>query len=656
MFELKPFIELPNKLWEQVFDYLLDEPQTLILLSRCSTVFQSILMEHRFKAAILVHLHSPTTAAARILSVKPHSLDFELAVCLVEAGMLFPKFLIELTHFNTLAGITQLPAGTMEYMIACGYKTYGDSLLLDSFGMDDETHSSDLMLLKRALDANPVEMDAVRLTVDKHYFVPSLASDEDRLSIVRLLWKLADVSPSHFTHLLQNAGKDMEDVVVESALLSKSCSIATLVSLASLGLNISNAVLVSVLKNPRIDSTGFKSTLEIIRNHCSEERLEDVLQDVLSGLFMENTREAIRIADFLLVFFQTSEQTLCNALMAYIPQIRTMKHKRGYILPMTTSLGVLKGGMNDCLWPMLASRVGADHLFVECCLMDMLTGGVIASTATTLRHTPPAQQRQNSIVKQLSSTSSSIIAMLPWKSSAMHDLDPETENSTRDSLTAMFEAGVPIKPTSWPSVSYIILSTRKVPPRLLEYLVCLEKTLLQKACQPESIEYVTTWVATINTEVISNITWTDLIQTDSRSSSLSASLPQSATAILTSVSETMRKIDTRWRDVKRVYYILADLVSILQEGDLMSHIETEQQQEEDIDVQQSSRKSNLTVKIKNHQKHRSALLNGGQFQQWLEEVEGAGQVAVDSSNKSSGNSATSVLSAAAANVFSGWFK
>ncbi|KAJ1562788.1 hypothetical protein HK096_003191 [Nowakowskiella sp. JEL0078] len=153
-------LPLPKALWERVFCFLNDRPQDLKLLaascrlwcdickSNCPALFL-LFRSSLLKVLLLIFLTSfqrsnKYLAFHHIYEAFPWMLTFEVSDALLALNAHLPKYFVERIfrdqqHLQSLARPQRLPEGTVEFLVAQGYKLYKKELHLGLPGDDDES-------------------------------------------------------------------------------------------------------------------------------------------------------------------------------------------------------------------------------------------------------------------------------------------------------------------------------------------------------------------------------------------------------------------------------------------------------------------------------------------------------------------------------------
>ncbi|KAL2916102.1 hypothetical protein HK105_204193 [Polyrhizophydium stewartii] len=543
---------LPPALWSRVFvEVGTQHPATLRRLPLVCRTFRDACADPPVRAALLLAVHGRHLAFHQALLTAPHSLTFELAEALVREGALLPRFLVEQAHRRAVAGSLPLPAGTAEYLVAQAYRQYGDRLLIggvDTMGVADEDEDDggqgdaaaaaaaphlparrwldDHAELTIALARDPIDLARTEVVVREHHYTPALndallASSFD----LDVLWdgiaRLALLDAETAMHLVRHSGVPFvtaNDAVAVRILASMLWTPDALRAALAAGFSISHDVAVALLSDPRIATPTFGRVRSLMADLFPRDRLLSFIEDAMYELCRQNTRPAMRVIDFLLNEYEVPERTAGRALLAHPYDIRQMRMKRRYLLPLATTFGVAHGGMSDAFWPVVATKFGLGHVFVESCLIDMLVGGAIPTTLSPETNAmlfvdngssqgqsrggvsavaagsaeapitaggliaPPAVTKSG-INRQRASVGQPSRMLFSWMSRQRPpDLDADAESSSRDSLAAMFDLGVPIRPTeTFPVIAHMVYSSRKVPLRVLEYMSRVERGVLKSA-------------------------------------------------------------------------------------------------------------------------------------------------------------------------------
>ncbi|KAI8922858.1 hypothetical protein BC831DRAFT_552629 [Entophlyctis helioformis] len=526
---------LPAAVWERIFLHVSKrDPASLRILPLCCKTFRDVCREPSLRACLLIHDHSPQLVIHHIYTTEPQMLTFELAEALLRQGALLPKFLIETAYRAHANKSVVLPAGTAEFFVAHGFRAYGDKLRIR--GVDpvdieaadpDEAAAShgwldDPAELIVSLARQPPDMDRLAVVVNEHLYVPALNAKAQQDSFdLGVLWdslaNLANYDPTANDGILLRVLRDTE------------WSIDTVAYILALGFVITRAVAVPLLMDTRIMTPDFAGVRALLKEYFPHDKLVAMVEDALYELLCQNRRASIRIVDFLIAEFKVPESTIGRALLAHPYDIREMRLKRRYVLPMATTFGLVHGGMSDAVWPVLVARFGLDHVFVESCLIDLLVGGTVRVASNPNEVVTPPPGRQLSTSKQPNRMLFSW--MLRQRPPA---LDEETEALSRDSLAALYDMGVPIRPATFAPVAYMIFATRKVSPRFLDYMTRIERGLLRMTsskhlAMPGSFPHgssdsydqlfnVAEWMATFREFVLDDPAWLAIMPVETAAS------------------------------------------------------------------------------------------------------------------------------------------
>ncbi|KAH6564541.1 hypothetical protein BASA61_008833 [Batrachochytrium salamandrivorans] len=643
---------LPAGLWERVFMELIDYPIALETLSRCCHSFRNICAEPTIRSHLLLATHGPHLVFHQIYSKSPATLTFELAESLIKCGALLPKFFIEQVYRNSIHNPSLLPPGTAEFFVAYGYKQYGDKLLIGGVDPMDEDQNMEWMddssELFIACARVQVDVARVQIIANDHYYVPALNSNPPNPKLdLESLWdslsRLAIVDPQMTFHLATHSGVPFEvanDAIVMRTLRNADWERDQIEKLRYAGFSLSSGAVIPLLIDNRIMTKEFSIIRSLIAEVFTHDHILAIMEDAFYELFRNNRRTSVRTADYLITEFKVPELSVARALLAQPYNIREMRLKRLDQLPMATTFGVTFGGMSDAIWPILATRYGLDHVFLEACVIDLLVGGTVdviapnsdaqpsASKSGTSSSPEPSERSTKASVESLRQRPNSTVSpnrmLFQWLlRQAPPDLDETTEMATRDSLHAVFDLGIPIRPSAtFPPVAHMVYTCRKAAPRFLQYMAHVERGLLRLSSVRSEYESFPTqeWLNIFHEVVLDEPEWINVIPPDSLSASSSLSFlhpdsdanansqsisaPDSPTSVTSvpsllgsttapvsgsshaqqhdqssksifsskglfySLSETVRKMDPRelqWKDTRRFYLALRELAAVLEE-------------------------------------------------------------------------------------------
>ncbi|KAL5038114.1 hypothetical protein RTP6_005460 [Batrachochytrium dendrobatidis] len=545
---------LTSALWQQVFLYLVDNPETIKTLSSCSQAFHHICMEPVIRGHILLSTYGAESVFHRIYTMNPNILSFELAETLSQYGALLPKFFIEQAYRNSIDGTIPLPAGTSEFFVAHGYRRYGDRLLIsgiDPMDIDQKMEwmdDSDEFILECGRE--PIDMNRIKIIVQEHLYVPALninifrnKSDTDVLweSLCRLA--IADANMTYY--IASRCGTSFEianDAIMMRVLRDTKWEKHQLDRLLDIGFTLSFSAVVPLLIDAKVMTERFGPIRSFLTEVFPKDHILAFVEDAFYELFRSNHRNAVRIADFLISEFNIPEHNVARAFLAHPYDVREMRIKRRYILPMSTTFGVNFGGMSDAIWPVLVTRYGLNHTFVEACITDLLVGGTVNvftsgeddSIVVSKPNLKPASalsenSNRNSIGplrQRPNATTDSGRMLFQWMlRQRPPDLNEEAEMATRDSLNAVFDLGIPIRPTStFPAVAHMIFTCRKVAPRFLQYMAHVEQGLLKLSALRSShdVFVIPDWLQIFHNVVLDDAEWINALPTDSVASMMAA--------------------------------------------------------------------------------------------------------------------------------------
>jgi hypothetical protein len=283
--------------------------------------------------------------------------------------------------------------------------------------------------------------------------------------------------------------------------------------------------------------------IHILKTFVSGPELDAHAETALSSLFAKNSSEAIRIADNIITKFGISEDIFCRAIYPKPSDIAFMKLKRGYVLPMLSVFGVYNGGMSDAFSMFVNSRFGSGHFLFDICFMDLMVGGMVKKDV-------PADGTEGA-------------SIFPFTPDRIPDLKPEIEAKTRESIGVMAELGLEFKFHPFSLFQKIIMRTKKVPPRYVDYMARLEDYLIgtDKLKRKE-------WIAVFYDKIVDNNTWLDCLPPFEAPKTIHGPTPPSnmISYVISSVSETVRLLDVNQAanlEIRRFYKCISDLIIIL---------------------------------------------------------------------------------------------
>ncbi|KAJ3105945.1 hypothetical protein HDU97_007291 [Phlyctochytrium planicorne] len=389
-------------------------------------------------------LHNGHLAFNFIYSARPWDLSFDLAEALLAQGALLPKFFVEKIYAAEQRRAVDesegwqllsppIPQGTLEFLIAQGYKLYGDVLNLNlpseatvavssvieristsssraSFDRGqapplaspsaEQQHQmnmkDDAWLFEKSLSSPVPNIKLLKRILYDHHFTPALnppatVREWDDLwgRVLNLLRADGSMGKFVFDHTGRSAGQ-ANDGLMARALRDPKTKENFLKWLMANGFKISEGAVVQVLASPdvlQLDSIAGMSALDLLRSSVDEALLGQYAESALGALFREGGRESLRAADAILLEFELSEEAVTRAFLASPDELAlaTSGAAEGQ-LPFMTSLGRARGGMTDMMWQLILARHGARHPFASACLVDLVIGGTIKNPISVRKH------------------------------------------------------------------------------------------------------------------------------------------------------------------------------------------------------------------------------------------------------------------------------
>ncbi|KAJ3068280.1 hypothetical protein HK102_007213, partial [Quaeritorhiza haematococci] len=524
-------VELPAEIWDRVFRIVgAESPGMLAILSRCSRLFYEVSRDPSFRAGLFLYRSGKHLAFLETYLDFPWALNFEVVDAMFQQGAVLPKLLVERLFRENQINPETLPEGTVQYVVAQGYKLYGDKLHLGedeyfgsgghgSMGMgergsivdsgygDSKGESSrlsaateigfaDMVNNEEPLldDASEFEAclctatpDIVRLrqVVEKHHYTPALCppvSPTGWQDLWARLLRLARIDSKLALFLARHAGCEWDFAntgIMACALRDSKTDGQWLRSLLGLGFKLTRDVVCEVLTSTDYMITSSpEPTISLLKSSpLPPGDLEDHVECALQFLFQEATPSSLHLADFLITEFELDENAIGRAFFPDPYDLKCLK-RSGYIPVMMTTFGKRWGGMRDRLWQFVMARQGVDHPYLHACLNDLVVGGLMPL---------PKEQvtLDTSVLSFVSGTSIGSFDRSPTSATGssvgrmiMTGSEDENDAKARDSIEALMEAGVSIEPSMFGPIARTVFCTRGVYPRHLDFLTRIERALL----------------------------------------------------------------------------------------------------------------------------------------------------------------------------------
>ncbi|KAJ3046755.1 hypothetical protein HK097_000540, partial [Rhizophlyctis rosea] len=400
---------LPGELWERIFIELSDQADTLLNVSRCCTLWAGVLMEPRFRARMLLKSSCPHLIFHHLRTRAPHLLTFEIAETLLTLGCVLPKYFVEQLFKEAQDAPESMPEGTVEFLVAQGYKRYGDKLRLSMAFMhgadgltegdfhDDDEITFEQMALEGPLADDPAEfemsfsnaeIDLIILCkiTQTHHYTPALQPPRTKYSwddYWEKLLRLTRVDPKLAMHLMLHSGCDKKyanDKLVARAVQDPKTDLDRMKWMVEKGWEVSPGAVVEVLASPDVHvyTSDGKRGLELLRSLVSEGELKEYAEYALIPLLRDATRHGLRSADFLIEEFGIDEAGVGKAVFVNPYDVTCVRNRQGLGAAVVTTFGKAYGGMRDGLWQLMLGRYGVDHAFAAACLNDLVVGGAVA--------------------------------------------------------------------------------------------------------------------------------------------------------------------------------------------------------------------------------------------------------------------------------------
>ncbi|KAJ3045228.1 hypothetical protein HDV00_011100 [Rhizophlyctis rosea] len=515
---------LPSELWERIFIELLDCPDTLLAVSRCCTLWRDVLDEPGFRAAMILKSSCPHLVFHHLRTRSPHLLTFEICEKLLALGSLLPKYFVEQLFRESQDAPEALPEGSVEFLVAQGYKRYGDKMRLampfvmgadglmteGDFGEEGEDEvtfeqmaaegplADDAAEFEMAFSNAEIDLVILRKIVQKHHYTTALQPPRTKYSWDdhwEKLLRLVRVEPKLARHLMNHAGCDKRyanDKLVARAIQDPKTTVEWCKWMVEQGFEVSSGAVVEVLASPdvHIYSASGKPALDLLKQLIPAGDLKEYAEFALIPLLRDAQRSSLRAADFLIDEFDLSEEAVGRALFVNPYDVTCVRTRSGLGPAVVTTFGKAYGGMRDGLWQLMLGRYGVDHSFAAACLNDLVVGGAVPPPVT---HRLGARYSVSSSATEESVATSSVNGMSfrGWGGGgggggggppgSPVEPDDDADQPARDSLEAMVEAGVTLEPSTFGPVSRVVLETKRVAPRHLDWLARIEKGLLETA-------------------------------------------------------------------------------------------------------------------------------------------------------------------------------
>ncbi|KAI9364003.1 hypothetical protein DFJ73DRAFT_939398 [Zopfochytrium polystomum] len=417
--------------WMRIFRYFADDPATYEDVGRVCVHFRAICQsEYSLRAAYFVLRTCRHMAFHYVYTQHPSALSHELMDALIEELKVpVPKRLVEIIFKeqqetpeppavapdgdrrlrgstsrlfadigsgSAVAALAQkrkdrstqntrgrwrrpLPPGTLEHIVAYGFKLYGDTLLLDLPSPEAENASSsptppasDEALFHAALAPSHPDVPTLKTILFHNHYLPALdrprTADEWDDFWFKCL-KLYRVDVDLGRHVYNHSGWPGPPQAASDALIARALRdpgttdtfLKFLGTRAGGGHRVTREACVRVLASPSrimLDSIPGMSALDLMRTCVpgGEETLKGHARAALAVLFRDGRRDAVRAIDTLLMEFELSEEDVGMALLAdgmkddVDPDLSTPVASP--LVPAAAPGGVLAGG--DCPGPVTA--------------------------------------------------------------------------------------------------------------------------------------------------------------------------------------------------------------------------------------------------------------------------------------------------------------
>ncbi|KAI8848033.1 hypothetical protein BC829DRAFT_490303 [Chytridium lagenaria] len=458
--------------WSRIFWFLGDKPETVETLRQVCLMFRVICSDPTFRASFFIKRTCKHLAFNHVYTTRPWDLTFDMSDALLTLGAHLPKYFVEkmydLEHQRAADErdgwqrlTPPIPQGTLEFLIAQGYKLYGDGLALNLPSEAALAVNSVLEKMEGArtgvvgmgLASAVPNMKVLKRVLYEHHYTPALNPcatvkewDELWAKVLNLVRTDAEVGKFVIEHSGCSA-KESNDGIVARALRDPKTKDNFMKWMTVNGFKITEGAVVRVLANPdvlQLDSIAGMSAIDLLRSSVGEELREEAV-----------TRAFLVAPDAL-----------------------------GEI-PFMTALGRARGGMTDMMWQLILARYGARHPFASACLVDMVIGGTLKN---------PVRRGGGD--------------------AGMRRREGDTDAATRDSIEAMVEgAGVLIEPSLFGPISRSVLVTKKARPRILDFMARVEKGLLFATFDPSASPLdrqrwsKVRWIAALRRHVLDDRQW-----------------------------------------------------------------------------------------------------------------------------------------------------
>ncbi|KAJ3328158.1 hypothetical protein HDU76_010489 [Blyttiomyces sp. JEL0837] len=606
-----PYLGVP---WQRIFTFLADDPASFEELRGVCVHFRIICSEPDMRAAYFLKRTCKHVVFHYVYEHYPLALSVDFIEALLEQGAILPKYVIERIFKeqqeefgmmpsppppppslssqrggpplppHLLRGNQQkqqlkwppkrrsLPQGSLEYIVAYGFKMYSEALLLDlpndvaqavmevsrtsprlstiglpSLQQQQQKRSNpapnttitasdlrhdDFWLFNKALSTAAPNLAMLRKIANEHHYVPAFHPaktskewDEYWGKLLKLLRADSELGRHFFTHSGCASLQAANDGLVAKALTDPKTKDNFVQWLEVHGYSVTEGAVVLVLASPdrlQLDSISGMSALDLLRSHVEENVLQKYAESALGVLFRDGKRDSLRAVDTLMLEFELSEESVANAFLAR--NVDDGLEGNGNAengaakksdLPFMTALGQVQGGMTDMMWQLILSRYGMKHPFAAACVVDLVIGG-------TLKNPLPRRSRF-SVLMQASDDSNGNNGGDSSNMSRLSSEDPhhdedhddrDRDTAARDSLEAIIEgAGVPIDPGMLGPISKGVLILQSCRPRMLDFMVRVERGLLYATFHPEATEHdrrkwsKVRWVAAFRRHVLDNREW-----------------------------------------------------------------------------------------------------------------------------------------------------
>ncbi|KAI9204183.1 uncharacterized protein BJ171DRAFT_599362 [Polychytrium aggregatum] len=523
-------------LWIKVCSYLGHSPKTIQRLALVSRSFAHLLEMPACRAHILLNRYQRHLVFHETFERRPSLLTFEVCDALMMAGALLPKYFVERIYKYSRHHPEQLPEGTVEYLVAQGYKLYGERFQtilpfssmdhdLDHLDPDDDIDpeatpvrlhakyggGSRLSIIQIAQegpsdDANifdmsfinlgPASVESLRKIAYSHHFTPALLGIQPTEKMEDLwsrLVRLTKYDPKLAIFFASHAGVSWDEahdhimcLLLQSFKTKRQDIDRLLESGFRLDASVSAAILSST-KHPIRQGSG-KHAHELLCLFFSPPELKEHSVRALQRLFEDGTQPALRAADHLIEYFRLSQEDVLSALLVSPYKLRCVRCRLGryydspqaFQPPVFTTYAAKSGGMIDGLWQLILGRYGVNHILINACLNDLIIGGR-APYLPEKEYDPDDEDMLDvtSPVHQAFIWADVPDPSSPTVADDKHE-DPEADRDAgaRESLEVLLQAGMILDPSIFAPISTVVFGTKKVLPRHLDVLARAEKGLL----------------------------------------------------------------------------------------------------------------------------------------------------------------------------------